>query len=94
MNLAAAAVKLLGWAVTRRGSGTSKLAGGGFLGRRAGAGKGCHWALMVVIVPRGIGCRGPLGPTKEVSVSKPRSYKSWAAGGQVGCRYHASLKTA
>ena len=34
------------------------------------------------------------GAVLVVSVSRPRSNRSWAAGGCVGCRYHASSNVA
>ena len=34
------------------------------------------------------------GAVLVVSVSRPRSNRSWAAGGRVGCRYHASSNVA
>ncbi len=50
--------------------------------------------MMGEIVPAGVGCSGPSMEMMSVLASRPRSYRSCAAGGRVGCKYHASSKMA
>ena len=101
LTRAAQAAIVVGVAVILSGSGEWRLRGGVFQEHfdvAEGGRQGGHGTLTGAIVPGGVRRRGSSNEssseTKAVSDSKPRSYRSWAAGGRVGCRYQALLKTA
>jgi hypothetical protein len=74
--------------VTRRGRGAYRLWGGGVYSLsvskslvRSWVSGGGQGTIMGVTVPGAIGWTGPEVVMGSVSASKPRSYRSWAAGG-------------
>ncbi len=94
LTRATAAAKVLGCSVKQRESGAKRLMSGDFWGFGRSREEGGHGTVTGVIKPIHVGCNGPSRLTKEDSASRQRSYRNWAAGGQLSCRYHASLKTA
>jgi hypothetical protein len=92
---AARAVIEVGGSVSRRGNGVNRHCGGGVqecLGTLPGSGG--QGIVISVMLFSGMNTRGPSNETKLDSASRPRSYRSCAAGGRVGWRYHASSKIA
>ncbi len=97
LTRASQAVIIAGASVMQRGRGARRLRRG-FLQKgfdpRDGGGRGGQGTEIGSMVPEGVGWTGPWIKIKSDSDSRPRSYRSCAAGGCVGWRYKASSKMA